>query len=167
MKTLFGTSIVIIILNLFYKELEMTYIKFGSSGDFDAFNKKMHNFFDELPNIGFDVKYPLKPRTDYYSDEENVYLDVEVAGAKKEDIKISLKNSVLTISGEKKDLSGKSKSGQVFKSERNFGHFERNFQLPENLNADDIKASFEDGILNVTIAKKVKNQSQEKEIKIN
>ncbi|MDR3626410.1 MAG: Hsp20/alpha crystallin family protein [Ignavibacteriaceae bacterium] len=145
----------------------MTYIKFGPAGDFEAFNKKVHNFFDEFPNIGLDINYPIKPRTNYYTDEENVYLDVEIPGVKKEDIKISLKNNVLTVSGEKKDLSQKSKDGQIYKSERNFGPFTRSYQLPEGLNTDDIKASFEDGILKIVVSKTVKNQEQEKEIKIN
>ena len=145
----------------------MTYIKFGPPSDFDAFNKKIHNFFDEFPNIGLDINYSLKPKADFYSDEENVHLDIEIPGAKKEDIKISFKDNVLTVSGEKKDLSGKTKNNQVFKSERNFGPFSRNFQLPEGLNTDSIQASFEDGILKVAVAKKVKNTPQEKEIKIN
>lgn len=145
----------------------MTYIKFGPASDFDAFNKKLHSFIDEFPNIGLDINYSVKPRADFYSDDENVYLDFEIPGVKKEDVKISLKDNVLTVSGEKKDLSAKSKSGQVFKSERNYGPFTKSFQLPEGLNTDNIQASLEDGILKVTIAKKVKNSSQDKEIKIN
>ena len=145
----------------------MTYIKFGPASDFEAFNKKLHNFFDEFPNIGLDINYSVKPRADFYSDQEKVYLDVEIPGVKKEDIKISLKDNVLTVSGEKKDLLGKGKNGQVFKTERNFGPFTRNFQLPEGLNTDNIEASFEDGILKIAVAKTVKNQAQEKEIKIN
>jgi HSP20 family protein len=145
----------------------MTYIKFGPARDFEAFNRKLHNFIDEFPNIGLDVNYSVKPRTDYYTDEENVYLDVEIPGVKKEDIKISLKDNVLTVTGEKKDLSKKSTNGQVFKTERNFGPFSRSYQLPEGLNTEDIHALFEDGILKVTIAKKVKSTTQEKEIKIN
>jgi HSP20 family protein len=145
----------------------MTYIKFGPAGDFEAFNKKLHNFFNEFPNIGVDINYPIKPRTNYYSDEENVYLDVEIPGVKKEDIKISFKNNVLTVSGEKKDSSKKNKDSQVYKLERNFGPFTRSYQIPEGLNTDDIKASFEDGILKIIVSKTVKNQEQEKEIKIN
>ena len=144
----------------------MTYIKFGPYGDFGVFNKKFHNFLDEFPNIGLDINYPVKPRTDYYADDENIYLNIEIPGVKKEDIKISLKDNVLTVSGEKKDLSNKGKGGAVFKSERNFGQFTRSYRLPEGLNTDDIKAAFEDGILTIVVSKTVKNQSPEKEIKI-
>jgi len=54
-----------------------------------------------------DINYSVKPRTDFYSDEENAYLDIEIPGVKKEDIKISLKDNVLMVSGEKKDTSKK------------------------------------------------------------
>ncbi|MGD1005830.1 MAG: Hsp20/alpha crystallin family protein [Ignavibacteriaceae bacterium] len=145
----------------------MTYIKFGPGNDFNAFNKKLHNFFDEFPNIGLNVNYSVKPRTDFYSDEENVYLEIEIPGVKKGDIKISLNNNVLTLSGEKKDLYKNNKNNPVIKSERNFGPFTRSFQLPEGLNTDNIEASYEDGILKITVARKTKSTAQEKEIKIN
>ena len=145
----------------------MTYIKFGPQGDFEAFNKKMHNFFDDFPNIGLDINYSVKPRTDFYSNDEKVHLDIELPGVKKEDIKILLKDDILTISGEKKDLSGKNKNGKVLKSERIFGPFTRNYQLPPELNTDNIEALFEEGILKLTIEKKLKNSAGEKEIKIN
>ncbi|MGA7723157.1 MAG: Hsp20/alpha crystallin family protein [Ignavibacteriaceae bacterium] len=145
----------------------MTYIKFGPASDFDAFNKKIHNFFDEMPNIGVDINYSVKPRTDFYSDEYNVYIDVEIPGVKKEDIKILLKDNILTLSGEKKDLSKKNPSSRVVKSERTFGPFNRSFELPNELNTDSIEATFSDGILTITIAKKTQNNTQEKEIKIN
>jgi HSP20 family protein len=145
----------------------MTYIKFGPGNDFNAFNKKLHNFFDEFPNIGLNVNYSVKPRTDFYSDEENVYLEIEIPGVKKGDIKISLNNNVLTLSGEKKDLYKNNKNNPVIKSERNFGPFTRSFQLPEGLNTDNIEASYEDGILKIIVARKTKSTAQEKEIKIN
>jgi HSP20 family protein len=145
----------------------MTYIKFGPACDFEVFNKKLHNFIDDFPNIGLDINYSVKPRTDFYSDDENVYLDIEIPGVKKDDIKILLKDNVLTISGEKKDLSGKNKNGRVLKSERIFGPFTRSFQLPADLNTDNISAIFEDGILKLKIAKKMQNTAGEKEIKIN
>jgi HSP20 family protein len=145
----------------------MTYIKFGPGNDFNTFNKKMHNFFDEFPNIGLDINYSIKPRTDFYSDEENIYLDVEIPGVKKEDIKISLNDNVLTLSGEKKDLSKNNKNIVVIKSERNFEPFSRSFRLPEGLNTDKIEAAYEDGIVKITVARKTISTLQEKEIKIN
>jgi HSP20 family protein len=164
---LFGILIVYSILNFIYKEFEMTYIKFGTAGDFDGINKKLHNFFDDFPNIGLDINYSVKPRTDFYSDNEKVYLDIEIPGVKKEEIKVLLNDNILTISGEKKDLSGKKNNGKIIKSERVFGPFTRNFQLPAELNTDNIEAVFEDGILKLRIAKKQQNMAREKEIKIN
>ena len=147
----------------------MTYVKFGPAGEFDTvnnINNKIHRFFGEFPNFGFEVNYPFKPKTDFYGDSQNFYIELEVPGMKKEDIKISFKDNVLTIGGDKKDYSKGKKIDEILKSERNFGNFTRSFQLPDEINAESIEASFEDGVLKVTIAKAVKKTADEKEIKI-
>ncbi len=147
----------------------MTYVKFGPVGDFDTvnnINQKIHRFFGELPNLGFEVNYPFKPKADYYSDAQSFYIELEVPGMKKDDIKISFKDNALTISGDKKDYSKGKKTEEILKAERNFGSFTRSFLLSDEINPEHIEASFEDGILKVTIAKAVKKTADEKEIKI-
>lgn len=147
----------------------MTYVKFGPAGDYETVNNindKIHRLFGELPNFGFEVNYPFKPKADFFGDSQNYYLELEVPGLKKEDIKISFKENVLSITGDKKDYSKGKKTEEIIKSERNFGSFTRNFQLPDEINPDNIDASFEDGVLRITIAKAVKKTAGEKEIKI-
>jgi HSP20 family protein len=144
----------------------MTFIKFGPVNDYGNFNQKIHNFFDEFPNIGLDLNFSLKLRSDYYFDADNVYIDIEIPGVKKEDIKLSLKENLLTVAGEKKDLQKDNKKTNIYKNERVFGGFSRSFQLPEGLNTESIEAAYEEGILKIKIAKSVKNSAQEKEIKI-
>jgi len=147
----------------------MTYVKFGPMGDFETvnnINNKIHRLFGELPNFGFEVNYPFKPKADFYSDNENYYIDIEVPGMKKDDIKISFKENTLNISGDKKDYSKGKKTEEIVKSERNFGNFTRIFRLPAEINAENIEACFEDGILKITIVKAAKETAGEKEIKI-
>ncbi len=153
----------------FYKENKMTYVKFGPVGDFDAvnnINNKIHRFFGEFPNLGFEVNYPFKPKADFYGDDQSFLVELEVPGMKKEEIKISFKDNQLIINGDKKDYSKGKKTGEILKSERNFGNFSRSFQFPEEINPENIEATFEDGVLKVTIAKAVKKSAGEKEIKI-
>ncbi len=147
----------------------MTYVKFNPVGDFETMNNindKIHRFFGELPNLGFEVSYPFKPKADFYGDDQNYYVELEVPGMKKDEIKISLKDKVLSVSGDKKDYSKGRKTNAILKSERNFGTFSRNFQLPDEINQENIEAFFEDGVLKITIAIAVKNTAGEKEIKI-
>ncbi len=144
----------------------MTFIKFGPNVDFETMNNKIHDFFGEFPNMDMNINFSFRPKVDYYKDKENIYLDLEVPGIKKDDIKISLKDNILTVSGEKKDFAKNNKTNEVVKSERSFGTFSRNFQFTEEINPDNINASFEDGILKIVIQKASKNSAQEKEIKI-
>jgi HSP20 family protein len=67
-------------------------------------------------------------------------------------VKLSVENNVLTIRGEKQPESG-DRSGRVHSVERSYGRFERTFALPGTIDPDRISASFEHGILTVTIPK--------------
>ena len=71
---------------------------------------------------------------------------------KKEDFDISLQDDVLTISGERK-TGGEKREGESFRSERFFGTFSRSITLPAPVKADEVKATYEDGVLTVTLPK--------------
>ncbi|MCL5031389.1 MAG: Hsp20/alpha crystallin family protein [Bacteroidetes bacterium] len=144
----------------------MTYIKFGPNADFETINNKIHDFFGEFPNIDFNVNFSFKPKVDYYKDNDNIYIDLEIPGIKKEDIKVSFKENILTVSGDKKDQAKNIKANELVKSERSFGAFSRSFQFTEEIDPDSINASFEDGVLKINVKKEIKKTNQEKEIKI-
>src|SRR3954466_4655695 len=69
------------------------------------------------------------PALDMYEDKDNVFVKAEIPGMKKEDIDISLHNGTLSISGERKSEE-KSESGEVYRSERFVGRFQRTVSLP-------------------------------------
>lgn len=96
---------------------------------------------------------------------ENAYeIKVEVPGVKKEDIKMSLDNGYLNLETSMNN-SSEEKSGHYIHKERYYGSFKRSFYVGENVAETDIKASLNDGVLNINVAKK-ENKPQKKFISI-
>ena len=84
--------------------------------------------------------------------ENEFFLNVEVPGMKKNDIDISVKDNVITISGEKKAKEHKKESA-YYLNEVHYGKFSRSFKLPGNVDVDKIKGSWNEGVLTVEVPK--------------
>ncbi|MCW8879406.1 MAG: Hsp20/alpha crystallin family protein [Kangiellaceae bacterium] len=91
-----------------------------------------------------------KPRVDISENDAQFIIKAELAGVPKEDIKVSLDNNVLTISGERKSEVEDKKHHRI---ERFYGSFSRSFSLPENIDESSIQAENKDGILTLTLPK--------------
>ena len=78
-------------------------------------------------------------------------IDLELPSVARDEVEVSVKDRVLTISGERKDPA--SDGWKVLRSERRVGAFSRSFRLPKNAREDAIEASAADGVLSVTIRK--------------
>ncbi|MCX7712192.1 MAG: Hsp20/alpha crystallin family protein [Chthoniobacterales bacterium] len=92
------------------------------------------------------------PAMDVREDDHAVTVELEVAGMKKEDFDISLERDVLTISGERKAERSEN-TGESFRNERFFGKFSRSITLPTAVDATKVTATYNDGILTVTLPK--------------
>ncbi len=92
-------------------------------------------------------------RTDVTDTGDAFVLDAELPGFKKEDIKIDVENDCLTISAERK-LDEEEKSKNFIKRERFYGSFSRSFDV-SGVNVDGIEAAYSDGVLKLTMPKKV------------
>lgn len=86
------------------------------------------------------------PHTDIYEIEQGLMLIVEVAGVSKDDIKVVVENRILTISGVRREPEIQQKR-YVHSLELDYGMFERRFQLPLNIDPDEIEARYENGLL--------------------
>jgi HSP20 family protein len=89
------------------------------------------------------------PTTDIFAEGDDLVIRCELAGVHREDIDIELTGDTLTISGERR--SELSEEVRFYTRERSFGHFRRSMNLPEGIDDDDISASFDDGMLQVTV----------------
>ena len=98
----------------------------------------------------FIAPFGNQPPADLRETDKGLELRVELPGLKAEDIDLSLRGDALILAGEKADESSGA-AGAVHFSERRFGHFERSFPLPAGADRANIDASFQDGLLRVTI----------------
>jgi HSP20 family protein len=86
------------------------------------------------------------------------HIDVDLPGVNKEDIKVDLKDGLLTISGERK-IKNEVKEEDFYKIETSFGKFSRSFNLPEDADIEHIEAKNENGVLEIVIPKLKKEES--------
>ena len=87
------------------------------------------------------------------SETENQYeVNAEIPGLKKEDIKLSVEDNVLTLSGERK-VEKETDKKNYHRIERAYGKFERSFRLPKEVDAENIKANYKNGVLTVQLPK--------------
>lgn len=93
------------------------------------------------------------------------YIEVDLPGVKKEDVDVSVDKNVLTISG-KREVSNEIKEDDYYRVESAYGKFSRSFTLPENVDIEKIKASNEDGVLEIVIPKQEVIKDTTKKIEI-
>ncbi len=151
----------------------------ASAEPFQAFRNEMDRFFDQfwrgafaLPSLQRsaspfyrEVGPAAMPAVDVSEDDEAYEVEAELPGLSEKDIEIRLAGSTLTIKGEKHD--DKEESGKNYHlTERRYGMFERAFALPEGIDRDKIEASFENGILRLTLPKAPEAVQQQKKIEI-
>ena len=96
------------------------------------------------------------PETDVVETEREIRAQVEMPGLKRENIEVDVENNVLTIRGEKREERTEGQEGRYHLAERRWGTFARSFVLPRDVDADNIAAAFEDGVLRVSIPKSEK-----------
>lgn len=106
------------------------------------------------------------PAVNIFETNDDYELEFNVPGRKKEDFKITVDKSILSVSFEKKEEQ-KEENKKFIKKEFSAQSFKRSFTLDEKINADDINAKYENGILHLTLPKKEEVKVLPKEISVN
>jgi len=88
------------------------------------------------------------PQIEMYERNGKLVVSADLPGLKKDEVKVDLNDNVLTIEGERKDERRDEKGGW---SERSYGHFVRSIALPEGINAENANATFNNGVLEITL----------------
>jgi HSP20 family protein len=105
------------------------------------------------------------PTVDVRETAKEIRVTAELPGLEQKDIEVSLLNGALWIKGEKHEEHEEEK-GEIYRCERQYGSFQRMVELPAEVDADKIKASFKKGVLNVTLPKTKEAQSNRRVITV-
>jgi HSP20 family protein len=105
------------------------------------------------------------PAVDIYEEPEAIVIEADLPGLTKENVSVTLENSVLTIQGERKSAH-EEKRDNYHRVERAYGGFARSFTIPSNVSADKIDAEFKDGVLRVTLPKREEAKPKQIQVKV-
>jgi len=149
-----------------------------SSESFGGLHNEMNRLFDDFFN-GFDLSpfrsrssmregisgTLLKPSLDLGSTKKEYMVSIEIPGVSEKDVSIELVHDSLIIRGEKKQQK-EEKNKNYYRLERSYGAFQRTLSLPEDVNRENIKADFKNGVLNITIPRLAIPENKVKQIQI-
>jgi HSP20 family protein len=147
----------------------MAIVRFDPFRSFTGLTRRFSDLFEDFEK-GVNIEYGgFAPKVDISEDEKNIFINVELPGIRKEDVKVTVNDdNVLTIKGTKKreeTVEDKEGDRTFVRVERSFGEFSRSFILPDNVKSDKIDAKYENGVLNLTLEKVEPKKPKEIEIK--
>ena len=99
------------------------------------------------------------PAVDIHEEDDRYLLHADLPGVDPNDIEITFNDGMLTVRGERRKTEEKESGGRKV-IERSYGSFERSFRLPDMVDADQIEAKTDQGVLNISIPKKEKVQAK-------
>ena len=121
---------------------------------------------DELERRFFGSESIDEFKTDIREEDGNVILEADLPGFKKEDVHVDLDDNLMTISAERhSDYEQKDKQGNYIRCERSYGNFSRSFDIT-GIDREQIKASFENGVLTLTMPKQTQPQITSRRVEI-
>jgi HSP20 family protein len=105
------------------------------------------------------------PAVDITEDDKEYVVKAELPEVKKEEVKVTVENGILSISGERK-FEKEEKGKKYHRIERSYGSFVRSFSLPDDADSDKVEAKFSEGILTVHVSKSEAARPKEIEVKV-
>lgn len=107
------------------------------------------------------------PLVDIVEEEDAYLIDAEIPQVNKEDVKVTVENGMLTISGERKLDKEEGDKTRFHRVERAYGCFARSFALPDNSDTSKVEARFKEGMLHIRVAKSETARPKQIEVKVN
>ncbi len=145
----------------------MSLIRWDPFGDVSTFIRLMPNPAASWPRSTEDGstarKLEWSPFSDISETDKEYVIRIDLPAVKKEDVKVTLDQGVISISGERKQAT-EDKDEKFHRVESFYGSFERSFSLPDNVNADAVSCDSKDGILTVHIPKVAASKQTPKQI---
>jgi HSP20 family protein len=141
-----------------FKEMEETHNRLAKI--FGLSQPRLGNSGQELMTIA-----EWAPSVDIIEDEKEWLVKADLPEVKKEDVKVTVENGVLTITGERR-LEKEEKDRKYHRVERSYGSFFRSFTLPDAADSPKVSAEFKEGVLKVHLPKSEKAMPKAIEVKL-
>ena len=147
--------------------------QFGSADRWEPFRlvdiqSEVNRLFDNFPGRPAPGAAPSGrawlPAVDMHETKDDLVLKVELPGVREKDVSVSISGDLLTIRGERRWSDEEGRDQKLLHVERVYGQFDRMIQLPLAVQADKVKATYRDGVLEVTLPKA--EELKPREIKI-
>lgn len=126
--------------------------RFDPFRDITTLRDEMNRLFNRTVGEGVSSGSAWTPAVDIFDTDQAIVLRAELPGLTPEDIDIEIDDNVLTLKGERR-FEETVQEGRYYRLERAYGHFQRNVTLPQGVKADEISASFDNGVLSVRVPK--------------
>jgi HSP20 family protein len=139
--------------------------------DMDELQKRLSSLFHLAPTRWANGKEEemtvaqWSPLVDITEDEKAYLIKAELPEVKKEDVKVTVENGVLSVTGERK-FEKEEKNRKYHRVERSYGSFTRHFAVPDDADDSQVSAEFKDGILTIRLAKNEKARPKSVEVKV-
>lgn len=124
----------------------------------------LHEFFGGPIHTGPLVGEWL-PAADMTESEDSVFIKAELPGIEEKDMELNIRGNILTIRGEKKHVK-EDKTENHYLGDRYYGSFRRTFQLPADIDPDKAAASFDKGVLKISVPKVEEGKTKKIEINV-
>src|SRR5207237_7596783 len=145
----------------------MSIIRYDSVRDLRAVQDEVNRLFTgnmaRFDDEGI-ARGSWSPSVDIYENKDQIVLEAELPGMKREDFDLSVENNVITLRGER-HFEKKDESDNYHRVERAYGTFLRSFTLPNTVSAEDAAADYRNGVLRVTLPKRAETKARRIEIK--
>ena len=122
---------------------------------FDGFDRSFFRNFGSMDRALYGKHAQNMRKTDVKETDDGYEVDIDLPGFKKDEIQLELNNGYLTISTQKAlEKDEKNKKGRMLRQERYAGMMQRSFYVGEHITEEDVKASYESGVLHLVLPKK-------------
>lgn len=126
----------------------------------DVFNERLTPFISSMGSM-------MAPtfKVDISEDEKAIYLSADIPGVKKEDVKVTIEDDVISICAERTQEEEEKKKN-YHRVERSWGSLSRSFTIGENVDSDNITANYDNGVLKIVVPKKEPEEKKSKEVAV-
>lgn len=131
---------------------------------FSDFAELRHRLDQAFRDLSDGAQHGWTPSVDLVRRDDALVLRADIPGIKPDDVKIEVEDNVLTVSGEHREETEEKKE-HYMRRERRFGSFSRSMILPRGVTAEDVRATTEDGVLEVTIPVPKATEKQQVKVK--